>query len=217
MTCPAQIIDGASTVLLDFDGPVCAVFDGLSNHQVATELRDLFEGELPDAVDQSRDPFDVLKYAASLGDFAGLVERRLRELEIRAVALAPATPGTSEVLKALHARGKLVVVVSNNSEDAIAAYLNTRGLAKLVVGISARTSPDIQKLKPHPYLLQQAMDLVGASPKHSVMIGDSVTDIEAAHRANVSTIAYANKPGKRTKFERCGASVIIDHMNDLVR
>jgi HAD superfamily hydrolase (TIGR01662 family) len=216
MTGPPQIICHSSAVLLDFDGPICAVFGGLSDHQVAAELRALFEGDLPEAVDQSRDPFDVLKYAAATGSLAAIVEHQLRELETRAVAVAPPTPGAVTVLEALEQRAIPVVIVSNNSEAAVKAYLRAHGLTNMVAGISARTSADVGELKPQPHLLLQAMSFLGVSPEGCVMVGDSATDIEAAQRAGSKSIAYANKPGKREKFMKFRPTGIIDQMTELI-
>lgn len=216
MTSPPQIICDSGAVLLDFDGPVCAMFGGLSDHQVAAELRALFVGDLPNAVDQSRDPFDVLKYAAATGDFATAVERRLRELETRAVEVAPPTPGAVAVLEALGRQTIPVVMVSNNSAAAVNTYLRVHGLTNMVAGVSARTSADVAELKPQPHLLLKAMNFLGVAPERCVMIGDSATDIEAAQRAGAKSIAYANKPGKREKFMKFRPTGIIDEMAELI-
>ncbi|WP_233564897.1 HAD family hydrolase [Micromonospora musae] len=53
-----------------------------------------------------------------------------------------------------------------------------------------------------------------AEPAECVLVGDSVSDIEAAHAAGVAAIGYANKPGKRERF--AAADVVIDSMAELV-
>lgn len=59
------------------------------------------------------------------------------------------------------------------------------------------------------------MQTAQTTPDQCVMIGDSATDIEAAHAARVAAIAYANKPGKRTRFAVYRPAAIIDHMCEL--
>lgn len=216
MSRPAEILARSQVVLLDFDGPVCAVFGGLSDHDVAVELRALFPEALPESVEQSRDPFDLLEYAVQFGDLADQVEQRLRELEVRAVSLAPATPGTVEVLRSLHSQGKRVVIVSNNSEAAVRAYLHANGLEHFIEGVSARASSEVAQLKPSPFLLREAMRAAEAEAADCVMIGDSATDIEAAHAAGTSVVAYANKPGKRDRFAPYEPTAVIQHMTDLL-
>ncbi|SFS47051.1 HAD family hydrolase [Saccharopolyspora flava] len=216
MTQAAEILDRSRVVLLDFDGPICAVFGGLSNQDVAVELRALFPEPLPEGIEQSPDPFDVLEYATQFGDLATQVEERLRQLEVRAVSVAPATPGAADVLEALRRRGVSVVIVSNNSEAAVRAYLHANGLEAHTQGVSARTSGELAELKPSPFLLQQAITNIKADAAECVMIGDSATDIQAAHAAGTAVIAYANKPGKRDRFTPHKPSAIIEHMTDLL-
>ncbi|TDD92879.1 HAD family hydrolase [Saccharopolyspora karakumensis] len=192
------------------------MFGGMSNQDVAVELRALFPEPLPEGIEQSPDPFDVLEYATQFGDLATQVEERLRQLEVRAVSVAPATPGATDVLEALQRRGLSVVIVSNNSEAAVRAYLHANGLEALAQGVSARTSAELAELKPSPFLLQQAITNITADAAECVMVGDSATDIQAAHAAGTAVIAYANKPGKRDRFTPHRPSAIIEHMTDLL-
>lgn len=213
---PTDVLRAHRIVLLDFDGPVCAVFGGLSNQQVADELRGLLDEGFSDSVASSRDPFDVLKYAAEHGNRQEQVEGRLRELEVRAVASAPAADGAGDVLEALRRTGHHVIVVSNNSEAAVVAYLEAHGFRQLVDGISARTSSDPGLLKPDPFLLHQALSTVDARGDHAVMIGDSVSDVIAAGKVGAAAIGYANKPGKRERLNAQNPAAVIDHMTELI-
>ncbi len=70
-------------------------------------------------------------------------------------------------------------------------------------------------MKPNPWPLARAVELVGGSPVRAVLIGDSVTDVEACLAGGVGCIALANKPGKREAFRRAGAHVIVDDMAEL--
>ncbi|WP_234361448.1 HAD family hydrolase [Plantactinospora sp. BB1] len=47
-----------------------------------------------------------------------------------------------------------------------------------------------------------------------LLVGDSLSDIQAARAAGVVAIGYANKPGKRERFG--AADAVIDSMADLV-
>jgi phosphoglycolate phosphatase-like HAD superfamily hydrolase len=47
------------------------------------------------------------------------------------------------------------------------------------------------------------------------MVGDSTADVKAANSAWVPSIAYANKPGKRERFEALVPDAIITNMADL--
>jgi phosphoglycolate phosphatase-like HAD superfamily hydrolase len=47
-------------------------------------------------------------------------------------------------------------------------------------------------------------------------VGDSVTDIEAAHSTGTMSIGYANKPGKGERLTAAGADALASHMINLV-
>ena len=70
-------------------------------------------------------------------------------------------------------------------------------------------------MKPHPELVRRAIDSMHADPAQSALVGDSVTDVDAARIAHVRTIGYANKPGKRDRLAGAGASAVVDSMTEL--
>lgn len=187
---PAELLARHKHVLLDFDGPVCAVFGGeASDRAVADDLKRLAGPNLPDDVAAAHDPFDMLRYASKLGaSTAQAVEARFRELE--AVATAPATPGARTTIE-------------------------THDLSRLIGHVSARETADARLLKPDPFLVYQAIDALGTAPSACVMIGNSDTDVDAARTARAAVIGYANKPGKRERLQRRGADAVIDELSEL--
>jgi HAD superfamily hydrolase (TIGR01549 family) len=216
---PRAIIRAARHLLLDFDGPVCAVFGNLSDHEVADALRAELKARdvaYPGSIAQANDPFDVLRFASQVAtETAKCVEQRFREFEYIAVQNAPATPGAADLLRRAAEGGQLVTIVSNNSTAAVRRYLELEGLSPFVCGISARDDAVVERLKPAPFLLQQAMITTSTNRDECVMIGDSVTDIEAARAAGTKVIAYANKPGKQQRFITLVPDGMITNMTEL--
>ncbi len=150
---------------------------------------------------------------AALGE---QVRQQFHAEELAAVEVAEPTRGAHAAIAACFRSGKMVTVVSNNGASAVEAYLRRHGLARYVSYVSARRSPDPNLLKPSPYLLVAAIEATGQNPEQSVLIGDSVTDIDAARAAGSASIGYANKPGKRESLNAAGADVIVTDMNDIV-
>ncbi|WP_326945742.1 HAD-IA family hydrolase [Amycolatopsis sp. NBC_01307] len=216
---PREIVRAARHILLDFDGPVCAVFSGISDRQAADALRaELTSAGVayPESVARTRDPFEVLEFAVRVDQQVGtLVEQSFRVSESSAVRVALATDGTPDLLRRAAENDQLVTIVSNNSSTAVRQYLELAGLTSFVRGIAARSDAVIEHLKPSPFLLRQAMAETGTSPGDCVMIGDSVTDIEAAQAAGTKVIAYANKPGKRQRFEELSPDGVVESLVDL--
>ena len=205
-------------LLLDFDGPICSIFAGLPAATVADRLRKLFGDHvsMPDDIAHSPDPIEVFAYAATVSsDLAARVEAEMTDQELAAVATAAPTPYVHEVVTACQNSGRSVAVVSNNSARAVHAYLVRHGLDDRIGLVVARTDHDPALLKPSPHLLTQAVDALEAEPGECALVGDSVTDIQAARLASVQSIGYANEPGKRERFTAVGAGAIISSLANL--
>lgn len=213
----AETLAGARALLFDFDGPLCAVFAGLPAPQVAEQLTELVASKdqaLGAKAAATNDPLVVLRIAYEADPALGHeVERALIAAEVRAVALAGApTPGAVEALEASKAAGRPVAVVSNNSPECVRTFLELHGLSELVVAVLGRPAEQPHLMKPNPHSLIRAAALLQADVTACTLIGDTYTDIQAAHAAGATAIGYANKPHKREAFAGLGAEAITDDM-----
>jgi HAD superfamily hydrolase (TIGR01662 family) len=218
----AQLLEERRHVLLDFDGPVCAVFgtrgsahaaDAVRRALGATAWREMGD----DAASYSDDPFDVLRYAWVRLDRqkADAAEQALTVCEVHAVAGLSLTEGSAEAIESLRASRHTVTIVSNNSERAIHAFIGAHALAEQIDGVVGRTRARAQDLKPEPYLLDRALEQLGAKPADAVLVGDSITDIQAARAAGTAAIAYANKPGKDSALRSFEPDALIKSMDEI--
>jgi phosphoglycolate phosphatase len=139
----------------------------------------------------------------------------LRSAEVEAVGTAEPTPGMDQLLHACAHTGRQVAVVSNNSAEAVRTYLDLQDLDRFVTTVSARTSSDPSLLKPSPFLVDQAVQQLHADPAACVLIGDTVTDIEAATAAGVRSIGHANKPGKAESLMAAGADAVVPTIDQI--
>ncbi|MEV0682691.1 HAD hydrolase-like protein [Nocardia sp. NPDC050378] len=217
MTELRALIAARPCLLLDFDGPVCSVFAGLSSRRVAERLGAAMGVPLPAHLGATSDPFDLLDYAAELSDAVAVsTEQELTRLEVEAVAVATPTPHAHNVIRDGAARhGGSVAIVSNNSIAAIDAYLRRHGLRTHVAGIYARSSA-ATALKPNPHLLHAALTGLRTEATAATFTGDSATDLQAANSAAVPAIAYANKPGKVERFAPYAPAATITSMSALL-
>jgi phosphoglycolate phosphatase len=223
MTSPGTDAAGLGAViartrylLLDFDGPICSIYAGLTDATVATQLRKLIPGELPETIATTPDPIEVFTYSATVSDeLAARVEAEMADLEVAAVPTADPTPYVHQVIASARESGRVIGVVSNNGPRAVNAYLDRHGLSDGIRLVTARTSHDPALLKPSPHLINEAVRGLDADPAATTLVGDSFTDIEAAHSAGVASIGYANKPGKRERMTQLQAGAVITSMADL--
>jgi len=216
-----RILSQAEALFLDFDGPICSVFAGLPASivvdQLCVVLADGGYGDPPPDIEKSSDPFDVLKYAATLGETeAEYVNAAFTAHEVEAIATAEPTPGAHDLMHAWSQTGRPLAIVSNNSTVAIETYLDLHELRPYVTYVSARTRPEPALLKPDPYLLNRAMTALGVPSEAVAFVGDSVTDVEAAHAVRCMSVGYANKPGKVDLLSSAGVDVIASQMGSLL-
>lgn len=207
------------TVLLDFDGPVCSIFAGYPAPQVAEELAATAAAAghpVPEDYRRSQDPLDIFRFAGTVGpELTALIERELTNAEVKAAETAEATPGAGDFLRACRSTGRTVAVVSNNSAAAVAQFLSRVGWADMVRIVEGRDPSRPSLMKPHPDVLIRTLRDLNAPAESAVIVGDSITDVEAGLAADIWTIGYANKPGKDEAMRDAGADVVLVNVTEL--
>ena len=212
------LLRGRTLVLLDFDGPICAAFGAEGSLSAANALRS-FLGSRGLQLDQDEpygDPLGVLRMVARQRPALLLpVDAHLRELECTAVTTAVPSAGSEEFIRATAEAGRAPAVVSNNAGEAIESYLAMHALSPFITAVEGRPAAEPARLKPDPFILQRALDRVGQPPAAAVMIGDSPSDVGAAHALGIPCIGLANKPGKRARLHDARADALCDSMSEL--
>jgi HAD superfamily hydrolase (TIGR01509 family) len=216
-----RIVSRTHYLLLDFDGPICSLFAGMSADTVAEKLRRrLAAGDvvIPTEVRSTSDPLEVFRVVAASGrDVGQRAQRELTLLEAQAVATAQPADGAAELIIAAHQSGRGVAIVSNNSGQSVATYLNHHCLTRYISAVIGRDDPDPAHMKPSPYRVRQALKMLDAAPAECVLVGDQVSDITAAHAADLAAIGYANKPGKDERLVQAEADAVITRLAALTK
>ncbi|MBN0045100.1 HAD family hydrolase [Streptomyces actuosus] len=216
------LLAGARGVLFDFDGPLCRLFPRGSSREVADALRLLVAGAgarnvLTEGERDDKDPHVVLRAVhravrtGRLGRDDGLVgalEARVTEGEILAAGRAEPTPDAARLISRLAARGVRLAVVTNNSARAASAFLEAHGLRGCFDVVHGRTR-DVDRMKPHPDVVNRALRSLGLRRGDAVMIGDSPADVGAARRAGVGFIGYGRNADKETRLRGAGATLVV--------
>ncbi|MYV69919.1 HAD-IA family hydrolase [Streptomyces sp. SID2131] len=215
-----EILANARVLLFDFDGPVCDVFAGVPAPEVARELTALLSARDAAAgakAARTDDPIEVLRIAHEAGTEPGRrIEQALTSAEVRAVAVAgQPTPGAAEALRAARAAGRGVAVVSDNSAECVQAFLELHGLQEHVTHIVGRPSEQPHLMKPNPFPLITAAEQMHIDVTSCTLIGDSLTDVRAAHAAGATVIGYADEPHKADLFSEAQADAVTEHMQDI--
>jgi phosphoglycolate phosphatase len=136
---------------------------------------------------------------------------------VKAADTAEATPGARAFLAACRSTGRTVAVVSNNSAAAVRRFLERAGWTDLVRLVEGRDPSEPGLMKPHPHVLLRTLRDLGEPAESAVVVGDSITDIEAGLAADIWTIGYANRPGKDEAMREVGADAVLSSMADLAQ
>jgi phosphoglycolate phosphatase len=126
---------------------------------------------------------------------------------------ATAYPGVAATLKALHAAGLKVAVVTNKQHrfaTALLARLDLLDSVDVTVG-----GDTCERRKPDPQPLLFACEALGLTAADVLMIGDSINDVTAARAAHIPVLCvpYGYNEGRDPRTLQCDA--MIDTLADI--
>src|ERR1700735_1738459 len=141
-------------------------------------------------------------------------EQQGKEVDGLLEEMAP-LPGARDLLVAIKARGHRLVLASSGQQSHVDVFLDkldARGIAD-----DWTSSADVEASKPAPDLLQVALEKLGAPGASSVVVGDSVWDVEAAKRAGMPAIVVRSGGFGDDELREAGAIAIYDTPGDLAK
>lgn len=121
-------------------------------------------------------------------------------------------PGAQEAITRFHVAGIPLGVVTNKPQVATREILLHFGLTDrlgVIVGGDA-----VSHMKPAPDALLLALDRLGVQPSEALMVGDSVTDFEAARTAGVK-VALVRGGYSKVPIDELGADLVCESLFDL--
>ncbi|MER7179743.1 HAD-IA family hydrolase [Streptomyces hyaluromycini] len=219
-----ELVRSARVVLWDFDGPICGLFAVHSAEVVADDLVEWLasrglSGLVTETERDSLDPQVLLRAVDDRHSGSDLVvelEERLTKEELRATSTARPTAFADVLIQTWRALGARMAVTTNNSPRAVRAYLEDRGLTPCFAPHIYGRTQDLHRLKPDPHCLNRALSAMGAAPAAALMIGDSLSDLEAAARAGVPFLGYARNEPKAKLLTEAGAGHVVGSLEPLL-
>lgn len=197
-------------VLLDLDGPVVRLLPDPQHLRLAAAARRVARrhGPWPE-LDGLSDHVQVLRRVAEADRaLAEQIEMLCAEAEDAAARRCPVRPDAARAVRQWVAEGRGVAVVSNNTLGAVRTVVRR---AQLPPGVSAhgRAAGGWDRLKPAPDLLVEALQRHGVPATRAVMVGDSVSDVQAADAAGVRAIGWAQQAQRARELTRAGATEVV--------
>ena len=142
--------------------------------------------------------------ATDVEEVSGAKTRRYEPLR----DLVSAFPRVDELLAACRERGLAVVLATSGADSDLEWMVPAIGGEDVVDG--ATSSADVEAAKPAPDLLQTAVEAHGLDASRTVVVGDTVWDVQAARDAGLPCIALTCGGISRAELLEAGADEVYD-------
>lgn len=185
---------------------VAAMAEAFRSHELEPPAReailDTVGLALPDAIYRLV-PAEHDNTVLSLSD---AYKRAFGALRLDPQNLEPLYEGAFDAVHTLTQDGEAVLgIATGKSRRGLYHVLGAHGLLER---FSTIQTADDAPSKPHPGMVCQAMDEVGAEPENTVMIGDTSYDMEMARNAGAYAIGVAWGYHRQTDLHAAGAHYV---------
>lgn len=123
-------------------------------------------------------------------------------------------PGAAELIAAVHASGRKVVLASSATISELDHYVALLGVGSR---LAAMTSiDDVDTSKPAPDIFSTALETIGVAAPDALVVGDTTYDVEAARAAGLASVAVASGPFSARQLRDAGAAAVYADVADLL-
>ena len=154
------------------------------------------------------------RWARDEADVQGL-RARYREFQFaNHDAMTTAYPGAVAMVRALHAEGHLLAVVTSKLAVGARRSLAFVGIEECFTAVIGIESTERHKPDPEP-VLHALQRIGGVAAAHALFVGDSTHDVLAGNAAGVATAAALWGPFSRAQLETAGPTYWLHEFADL--
>ena len=124
-------------------------------------------------------------------------------------------PGAKELLVHLSSIPKNIWLATSAKSEELDHHLEQLDAHDKLTGIVS--SDDVEKAKPAPDIFQQALEQASASAEESIVVGDTIWDIQAAQGCGLQTVAVMTGGAfSRQELKEEGAVAVIKDCSELL-
>jgi phosphonatase-like hydrolase len=129
-----------------------------------------------------------------------------------------AMPGAESTFRSLRAHGARIALDTGFSRPILDAILERLGWQSGVVDVTV-ASDEVEAGRPHPFMIQRAMTLLGVTATATVVkVGDTVADMREGLAARAgAVVGVLSGTGTRAELELAGATEVIPDLTALPR
>jgi phosphoglycolate phosphatase len=122
-------------------------------------------------------------------------------------------PAAVETLRRLGDAGVLLAVATAKSRRGLVRDFARTGLGEL---FHASRTVDECPPKPHPAMLEELMGQLGATPRETLMVGDSRWDLEMARNAGTDAVGVLSGAQLEEELRACAPLACLPHVGELL-
>ena len=108
--------------------------------------------------------------------------------ELEAAKNSRLNPGVKELFTVLRQKNRLIALVTRNSHDSVAKICHIHNLQFDAV-ITREDGP----VKPDPFAVFKACEMMQVVPQQSIMVGDYLYDLVSGRRAGAKSVLYCSQ------------------------
>lgn len=163
-------------------------------------------------------PYGLLSMVTQLFPDLGMHQQEkllesIQEQLNSAQILVTLMPGAADAVQKIHAAGIMLGIATNRSLSSLQKVLSISGLSDYFQVIrTASQSP----AKPNPEMLEEIIFECNTTNLATVMVGDSISDIEMAVNVGTNSVAVDFYHTQPNFFLQMGATLEIDNYQDLL-
>lgn len=179
---------------------------------VATEARRLNFGEIDEELARQSVELGLVKAVKKVFPHLSLQQQEQLLLAVHHSLVSRTThvyliPGTKEVARQLHRAGINLAIATNKGHQSLQRILHASGLDEFfkVTRSAGQTPP-----KPCPQMLEEILAEFDVGIHETLMVGDSVTDIEMAKNLGVDAIGVDFYHQQEAALRAAGAMEVFD-------
>ena len=121
-------------------------------------------------------------------------------------------PGVEQLLAELSRQGYFLAVATGKSRRGLNRSLSQVGLERL---FHSTRCADETRSKPHPQMLHEIMDELGAEPAQTLVVGDTEYDLQMASNAGAHSLAVSYGAHDKARLLSCAPVACLDNVQDL--
>lgn len=123
-------------------------------------------------------------------------------------------PGIAELLDELRQNGFKLAIATLKPRTMAVELLERSGLYGKFDVISGQIAEGIETLT-KAEIVRSAMDMLGAAPEDTVLVGDTKYDVVGGHEAGLKVIGVRYGYAESGELENAGADIIVETLGDL--